>query len=108
MNSFEQMEAVIAQRPRRTAGRLVHLAICLRRALTRFLRKVGEECAETIIAAKNGDKTELVGEINDVFYHMMVMMNECGVTMEDVCKEMDVRAQKIGNLKKFHVSDHNT
>ena len=51
---------------------------------------------------------ELVGEINDVFYHMMVMMNECGVTMEDVCKEMDIRAQKIGNLKKFHVSDHNT
>ena len=69
---------------------------------------VGEECAETIIAAKNGDKAELVGEINDVFYHMMVMMNECGVTMEDVCKEMDIRAQKIGNLKKFHVSDHNT
>ena len=57
---------------------------------------------------ENGDKAELVGEINDVFYHMMVMMNECGVTMEDVCKEMDIRAQKIGNLKKFHVSDHNT
>ena len=63
---------------------------------------------EKTFAAKNGDKEELVGEINDVFYHMMVMMNECGVTMEDVCKEMDIRAQKIGNLKKFHVSDHNT
>ena len=78
------------------------------KGLDKILKKVGEECAETIIAAKNGDKTELVGEINDVFYHMMVMMNECGVTMEDVCKEMDIRAQKIGNLKKFHVSDHNT
>ena len=76
--------------------------------IDKILKKVGEECAETIIAAKNGDKEELVGEINDVFYHMMVMMNECGVTMEDVCKEMDIRAQKIGNLKKFHVSDHNT
>ena len=76
--------------------------------IDKILKKVGEECAETIIAAKNGDKAELVGEINDVFYHMMVMMNECGVTMEDVCKEMDIRAQKIGNLKKFHVSDHNT
>ena len=78
------------------------------KGLDKILKKVGEECAETIIAAKNGDKEELVGEINDVFYHMMVMMNECGVTMEDVCKEMDIRAQKIGNLKKFHVSDHNT
>ena len=78
------------------------------KGLDKILKKVGEECAETIIAAKNGDKAELVGEINDVFYHIMVMMNECGVTLEDVCAEMDVRAQKIGNLKKFHVSDHNT
>ena len=39
---------------------------------------------------------------------MMVMMNECGVTKKEVRKEMDLRAQKIGNLKKFHVSDHNT
>ena len=59
-------------------------------------------------AAKNGDKKELVGEINDVFYHIMVMMNECGVTLADVCAEMDKRAGKIGNLKQFHVSDHNT
>ena len=50
----------------------------------------------------------LIGEINDVFYHMMVMMNVCGVTMEEVCCEMDQRAEKIGNLKTFHVSDHNT
>ena len=78
------------------------------KGLDKILKKVGEECAETIIAAKNGDKKELVGEINDVFYHIMVMMNECGVTLQDVCEEMDVRAQKIGNLKKFHVSDHNT
>ena len=62
----------------------------------------------TIIAAKNGDKDELVGEINDVFYHMMVMMNACGVSLADVCDEMDKRAAKIGNLKQFHVSDHNT
>ena len=78
------------------------------KGLDKILKKVGEECAETIIAAKNGDKKELVGEINDVFYHIMVMMNECGVTLADVCEEMDVRAQKIGNLKQFHVSDHNT
>ena len=78
------------------------------RGLDKILKKIGEECAEAIIAAKNGDKAELVGEINDVFYHMMVMMNECGVTLDDVCKEMDKRAQKICNLKQFHVSDHDT
>ena len=78
------------------------------KGLDKILKKVGEECAETIIAAKNGDKAELVGEINDVFYHMMVMMEVCGVSLEDVTREMDVRAEKIGNLKQFHVSDHNT
>ena len=78
------------------------------KGLDKILKKVGEECAETIIAAKNGDKDELVGEINDVFYHMMVMMNACGVSLADVCDEMDKRAAKIGNLKQFHVSDHNT
>ena len=107
MNAFEQMEAVIAQR-RAQPMEGSYTCYLFDKGLDKILKKVGEECAETIIAAKYGDKTELIGEINDVFYHMMVMMNECGVTLEDVCKEMDVRAAKIGNLKQFHVSDHNT
>ena len=107
MNSFEQMEAVIAQR-RAEPQENSYTCYLFEKGLDKILKKVGEECAETIIAAKNGDQEELVGEINDVFYHMMVMMNECGVTLEDVCREMDMRAAKIGNLKKFHVSDHNT
>ena len=94
MNSFEQMEAVIAQR-RAEPQEGSYTCYLFEKGIDKILKKVGEECAETIIAAKNGDKTELVGEINDVFYHMMVMMNECGVTMEDVCKEMDIRAHEI-------------
>ena len=107
MNAFEQMEAVIAQR-RAQPMEGSYTCYLFDKGLDKILKKVGEECTEVIIAAKNGDKAELIGEINDVFYHMMVMMNECGVTLEDVCAEMDVRAAKIGNLKKFHVSDHNT
>ena len=107
MNSFEQMEAVIAQR-RAEPMEGSYTCYLFEKGLAKMLKKVGEECAETIIAAKNGDRAELVGEINDVFYHMMVMMNECGVTMEEVCAEMDARAAKIGNLKQFHVSNHNS
>lgn len=107
MNSFEQMEAVIAQR-RVEPMEGSYTCYLFEKGLNKILKKVGEECAETIIAAKNGDKAELIGEINDVFYHMMVMMNECGVTMNEVCAEMDARAAKIGNLKQFHVSDHNS
>ena len=75
MNSFEQMESVIAQR-RAEPQEGSYTCYLFEKGLDKILKKVGEECAETIIAAKNGDKKELVGEINDVFYHIMVMMNE--------------------------------
>ncbi len=107
MNSFEQLENVIAQR-RRDPQEKSYTCYLFEEGLDKILKKVGEECAETIIAAKNGGKDELIGEINDVFYHILVMMNECGVTLSEVCAEMDVRAQKIGNLKQFHDSDHNS
>lgn len=78
------------------------------KGLDKILKKVGEECAETIIAAKNGDKEETVGEIADLFYHVLVMMVNEGIPLTDVTAELDRRGQKIGNLKQFHVSDHNT
>ena len=73
-----------------------------------MLKKVGEECAETIIAAKNGDKTELNGEVNDLIYHLMVMMNICELPLDDVLAELEKRSKKIGNLKKMKVVDRNT
>lgn len=78
------------------------------KGLDKILKKVGEECAETIIAAKNGNKEETVGEIADLFYHVLVMMVNEGIPLTDVTAELDRRGQKIGNLKQFHVSDHNT
>ena len=78
------------------------------KGLDKILKKVGEESAETIIAAKNDVPEETVGEINDLFYHVLVMMAELNIPLEDVLKEMQQRSLKIGNLKKMHVSDHNT
>lgn len=78
------------------------------KGLDKILKKVGEESAETIIAAKNDVPEDTVGEINDLFYHVLVMMAELNIPLEDVLTEMEKRSQKIGNLKKMHVSDHNT
>ena len=78
------------------------------KGLDKILKKVGEESAETIIAAKNNVTEDTVGEINDLFYHVRVMMAELNIPLEDVLKEMQQRSLKIGNLKKMHVSDHNT
>ena len=78
------------------------------KGLDKILKKVGEESAETIIAAKNNVTEDTIGEINDLFYHVLVMMAELNIPLEDVLKEMQQRSLKIGNLKKMHVSDHNT
>ena len=80
----------------------------LDKGLDKILKKVGEECAETIIAAKNGVEGETVGEISDLIYHLTVMMVHQGIPLEAVMEELDRRSGKIGNLKQFHVSDHDT
>ena len=75
------------------------------KGLDKILKKVGEECSETIIAAKNGDNSETVGEICDLMYHLLVMMAQLEIPIEDVQAVLEQRRQKIGNLKQFHVTD---
>lgn len=58
------------------------------KGLDKILKKCGEEASEIIIAAKNPDAEELKYEIADFLYHMMVLMAECGVTWEDVTREL--------------------
>lgn len=78
------------------------------KGLDKILKKVGEECAETIIAAKNDVPADTVGEISDLIYHLMVMMAEKGIPLSDVLAELDRRAQKIGNLKQMKQVDKET
>ena len=56
--------------------------------IDKILKKVGEECAEIIIAAKNPDKEEIKYEISDFLYHAMVLMVEKGVTWEEITSEL--------------------
>ncbi len=76
--------------------------------LDKILKKVAEETGETIIAAKNGVEGDTVGEISDLFYHVLVMMVEQGIPLEAVMDELERRSRKIGNLKQFHQTDHNS
>ena len=81
------------------------------KGLEKILKKVGEEgeeCAETIIAAKNGVKEDTVGEISDLIYHLMVMMAQQNIPLEDVMAELDRRSLKIGNLKTMKQVDRET
>jgi phosphoribosyl-ATP pyrophosphohydrolase/phosphoribosyl-AMP cyclohydrolase len=59
--------------------------------LDKILKKVGEECAETIIAAKNDDEGELVYEVSDLFYHLLVLLEQRGVSLGAVMAELRKR-----------------
>lgn len=66
------------------------------KGLDKILKKVGEESTEVIIAAKDEDKAETVYEISDLVYHVMVLMIEMGITLDDIKSELASR----------HVIDH--
>ena len=67
-----------------------------KKGMDKILKKVGEESTEVIIAAKGGEKGEAIYEIADLAYHVMVLMVQAGITVDDVQKELASR----------HVIDH--
>ena len=66
------------------------------KGIDKILKKVGEECTEVIIAGKGNDKAETIYEISDLVYHVMVLMIEMGISLEDIKNELASR----------HVIDH--
>jgi len=66
------------------------------KGIDKILKKVGEECTEVIIAAKADDRKETVYEIADLAYHIMVLMIQMGISLEDIHRELASR----------HVIDH--
>ena len=66
------------------------------KGMDKILKKVGEECTEVIIGGSKGDKAETVYEIADLCYHVMVLMVQMGISVEDITRE----------LEKRHVVDH--
>ncbi|MFA5450034.1 MAG: phosphoribosyl-ATP diphosphatase [Clostridia bacterium] len=85
-----------------------YTAYLFEKGLDKILKKCGEECAETIIAAKNGDSAEIVNEVADLIYHILVMLADRGIGIEEVLAELGVRSEKQKNLKTFKTTDKNT
>jgi len=61
------------------------------KGIDKILKKVGEECTEVIIAAKADDKRETVYEVADLAYHVLVMMVQMGISVEDIIRELASR-----------------
>ena len=75
----------------------------LNEGIDKICKKVGEEATETVIAAKNTNKDELIGEISDLVYHVLVLMYNRNIGLEDVQGKLIERHKIQGNKKKKHI-----
>lgn len=85
--ALEEVFRVVSER-RREMPEGSYTTYLFEKGLNKILKKVGEESAETIIAAKDGDDEALKAETADLLYHLVVMLVERGLTLEDVGREL--------------------
>lgn len=107
MEALRELYDVIRSR-RENAPEGSYTGYLFAQGLDKILKKCAEECGEVIIAAKNGQNADTVGEISDLLYHLTVLMVNENIPLEAVEEELARRAQKQGNLKQFHQVDKNT
>lgn len=70
------------------------------KGIDKILKKVGEESAESIIAAKNNSPEEIRSEVSDLFYHLLVMLEDRGVSLNAISQEL------LGRQNKKHEKDY--
>ncbi len=107
MNAMESLYQVVLER-KASAREGSYTGYLFHEGLDKILKKCAEECGEVIIAAKNGRNEDTIGEISDLMYHLTVLMANEGISWEQIEAELSRRAQKQGNLKKFHQVDKDT
>ena len=88
---LQQLYAVIERR-RQERPEGSYTTYLFNQGLDKILKKLGEETAETIIAAKNDDTAALVAEASDLIYHLLVLCVERGVTLEEIGAELAGRS----------------
>ncbi|MCQ2466917.1 MAG: phosphoribosyl-ATP diphosphatase [Clostridia bacterium] len=90
MDIFEELYNVIMDRKANPVEGS-YTNYLLNKGTEKIAKKVGEEAVETAIAAAKKDKNEVVAEIADVQYHLLVLMADMGITLEDLSKELKNR-----------------
>lgn len=88
--SYEALIAMIAGRKTQKQEKS-YTSYLFEKGLDKILKKVGEESTEVIIAGKANDKKETIYEIADLAYHVMVLMIEMGISLEDIHRELAAR-----------------
>ncbi len=87
---LQQLAQILEQRKSQSADSS-YVASLYQKGLDHILKKVGEEATETIVAAKNGEKQQIVYETADLWFHSMVMLAHLDLGPEDVLTELERR-----------------
>lgn len=98
MEELEKLYQLVASR-KECPEEGSYTSYLLEKGAEKILKKVGEESTEVVLAAMKRDSEELVMEISDLLYHLVVLMAEQGITWQQVNDELAKRAQKTGNRK---------
>ncbi|NOQ16823.1 MAG: phosphoribosyl-ATP diphosphatase [Methyloprofundus sp.] len=85
-----QLAAVLEQRKQESADSS-YVASLYAQGLDTILKKIGEEATETVIAAKGGDKEQIIYEMADLWFHSMVLLADQGLSPDDVLQELQRR-----------------
>lgn len=106
---LEALTAVLEQRKRDAKADSSYVASLHAKGLDKILEKVGEECVETLLAAKNakteGDTKALVSETADLWFHCMVMLSHLDCSYRDVLAELAGRFDLSGLEEKARRTD---
>ncbi len=101
---LEQLTQVLEARKQAADSEKSYVASLHKKGLNKILEKVGEECTETIIAAKDaaisGDRQELIGETADLWFHSLVMLSHLGEDASAVLEELARRFDLSGLKEK--------
>ena len=100
--SYEGLYRLIAGR-RTSPKEGSYTTYLFEKGLDKILKKVGEECTEVIVAGKGGDRDETIFEIADLCYHVMVLMVQSGISLEDVTRELSRRHVVDHKVKQEHM-----
>tara|TARA_R110002049_G_scaffold61475_6_gene163815 strand:- start:3349 stop:3678 length:330 start_codon:yes stop_codon:yes gene_type:complete len=98
-DALQQLAATLAQR-RQAAPEESYVASLHHKGLNKILEKVGEEATEVILAAKDaaagGDRSAVIGEVADLWFHTMVMLSHLDMDVEDVMQCLSDRSGVSG------------
>jgi phosphoribosyl-ATP pyrophosphohydrolase len=89
-NTLQQLAQILEQRKTQSDEKS-YVASLYAKGIDAILKKVGEEATEVVIAAKDGDKTQIVYEMADLWFHCLVLLAQQGLQPDDVLNELQRR-----------------